>query len=518
MDQAAFFNASTVTLIVHGVGDHASGDVLQSVRKAYRAYTLRVGLDLAIEEDIDFSSLLPGSHGGDVSLSGLRVAFDNRTHVVAALDWSHTRSRLTKKDRELSKQKLGSSQFGNAARALSALFSLAATVTDLIDLLRPANWQASRAWVRAAAAVILAACSAYGIGLLAAACLSLILFFAPHLDNAPIPEGLMPALIRSVPSCVHEQAEWKIYVFFCASYTLPGLYLSTLGVWDLLQDIISYVVDGRRRGNLIETLSTTISRVDEYRADAPLVLVGHSLGSVLLTHSIPELKGKGGAVLITCGSPLELMANAFPKAISTSRAVATGNIGPSRVRKWLNLYRDGDLVGRSLGVAPFTDFSDESIGDGGHADYYSDIRFWRAVLAAAAGMDAQRSSTGREIPGQTEKDLQEIFDLRELENFSPFVGLLSIILTLAVIQGYLWPEGSSGLLCFWWAPVCILLAATALSLAIQFSIIFCVRIQRRKWEEITVQRYRLWRWPLWYATLGSAIFPLLALALCWQFS
>jgi hypothetical protein len=336
----------------------------------------------------------------------------------------------------------------------------------------------------------------------------------------PFSKDTADGLVQILPRCIRDNRTTLITFLptsFAFAAVMPLIALKLLVVWDLIEDVLAYIANGPRRRMLIEALSQTISNVDDARAGVPLILIGHSLGSVLLAHSVPGLN-VGASVLVTCGSPLELMAKAFPRVVSSSGSIATRILSSSGIRNWINLYRDADYVGRSLRVERFENFSEKSIGDGGHADYYSDQRFWRAVLDVVITKPGPSSITDAESLGVKEKGLEELSDLRRLEQFSPWIGLLAGTLVVFLMHDYVWTEGSLSLLCLFAPFVWSFLALSTVSLAMQCAIVVTIAIRRRRLGQLPLSDLRLWRGPLWVATLCSSIFPLLALALCLRFA
>ncbi len=85
---------STFTLIVPGVGDHKSGDALSGVQKVYEKYLSSSGIPVEPRRDANLSEFLPDGFPKDLAIRGLFIRLQGGTHVVATLDWSHTRKRL----------------------------------------------------------------------------------------------------------------------------------------------------------------------------------------------------------------------------------------------------------------------------------------------------------------------------------------------------------------------------------------------------------------------------------------
>ena len=79
---------STVVLIVHGVGDHTPGDILEDARKGFLVATDQTGKIETIE-----LSMFPQLDGTIQDQQVLRVINSTNQHLVIPLLWSHVHSR-----------------------------------------------------------------------------------------------------------------------------------------------------------------------------------------------------------------------------------------------------------------------------------------------------------------------------------------------------------------------------------------------------------------------------------------
>jgi hypothetical protein len=495
---------SSATLIVPGVGDHGSGGVLNNVRKVHANYLSALGLPPKRLQDVDLSHFLPSDCHTSLALRGLRIRLRGEEHLIATLIWSHTRKRLGTQAKDDADTESGLRQ-----RICFAIGSSVIALKDWCYLLLPESWGLSRLWVRVWAFLTLAAFSFYFLCLLTAVVLLSVLYFQFRTPNFAW-SGLHK--FNFLPSCSDGDRPMIILTLILL-IIFPLVTFQILATWDLLIDVISYVANARRRMMLVETLSQIITKVDQARGGIPLILVGHSLGSVLLTHAIPDLSG-GPAVLVTCGSPLDLMARGFPSVVSTGQAIGSRILGSSRVQHWINLYRDADYVGRSLKVGNSPAFSENSIGDGGHANYFSDARFWRAVQDIISSPAGEISWRDGNSPVSSEDDEQERLDLSALIFLSPFVALLSGALDIYVWFYYLRPEGALPLLCISLPYVLACIAASLFSVAGIAAVSIFLKLRQSRSGKLPLNDLRLWRGPIWLMTLSCSLFSLAALAFC----
>jgi hypothetical protein len=120
----------------------------------------------------------------------------------------------------------------------------------------------------------------------------------------------------------------------------------------------------------------------------PVAVIGHSLGSIIAltaleqTPEAVEVGGRGEPPvpleidLVTMGSPLRLLATRFPHLYGSGDGMGSG---PSGIRRWLNLYRPADPIGRDLGKPTGSDghpvdFEERDMCNGGHSRYFEDLQ------------------------------------------------------------------------------------------------------------------------------------------------
>jgi hypothetical protein len=187
-----------------------------------------------------------------------------------------------------------------------------------------------------------------------------------------------------------------VYLFIFLTWgliTWPRLRQTMVPVLELAFDVVAYfppvlnsfslraigdVIHGREAfGNsrrLEQQLAVRLRTVIRYAYDqkiGPVAVVGHSLGAIIAMTALKEpLMGSDGKEvtfdLITMGSPLLILRERFVHIYSDAR---WSNWKLPGVRRWLNLYRAGDPIGRELGVS---DAEEVNIENGGHSFYFED--------------------------------------------------------------------------------------------------------------------------------------------------
>jgi hypothetical protein len=105
-----------------------------------------------------------------------------------------------------------------------------------------------------------------------------------------------------------------------------------------------------------------------------IVVLAHSQGTVVSWNVLRQDSGLGDA-FVTMGSPLESLYGRFLGGIHERPEPAGGG--------WRNLYRDGDYIAGPIRAAQ----TNESIGAGGHTNYWSDARILEPVMSLLATSD-----------------------------------------------------------------------------------------------------------------------------------
>lgn len=106
-----------------------------------------------------------------------------------------------------------------------------------------------------------------------------------------------------------------------------------------LTQVAAYLDDASLKRTILDTVSSAI--VDGAKAaeknDEPLVVVGHSLGSVAALDALSKFKGRRVDLLMTIGSPLSTETVA-------SRMTDDARRWPEAVRSWVNIADPDDVV------------------------------------------------------------------------------------------------------------------------------------------------------------------------------
>jgi pimeloyl-ACP methyl ester carboxylesterase len=156
-----------------------------------------------------------------------------------------------------------------------------------------------------------------------------------------------------------------------------------------LGDIVCYLADGTLRDKINSLMSRHIDQLN-LRSDDILVLIGHSLGSVVAVHFLLSTPSsvQCPVILITLGSPLAQLSWWFPTWLSHPRIIARMLLSRYPGFRWINVFRPRDIVGKSLELAPVFLKCDVSTKQHvrffpwSHTNYWSDPRVWAAVAEA----------------------------------------------------------------------------------------------------------------------------------------
>jgi hypothetical protein len=181
---------------------------------------------------------------------------------------------------------------------------------------------------------------------------------------------------------------------FAARVALAGICIVLSGglmafhwVLDFGFDVLHYGGNERFRSSLIQATIKTIRWFHEQAPNTPIILVGHSLGSVVAGQTLASLCATESwlsrVVLVTLGSPLNYISRAFPKSVPPARKLADA-ICAAGVR-WINLWRLSDPIGKFLDIGESGTVQD-CVDKGGHMDYWSRAAVWQAVAFRALGI------------------------------------------------------------------------------------------------------------------------------------
>jgi hypothetical protein len=175
-------------------------------------------------------------------------------------------------------------------------------------------------------------------------------------------------------------------LFWLFIYAMGGMVLlqSFLPAIDLAGDVAAYVGVQKRRDRVEKRMAEIIHFVRDAAPNADCLVVGHSLGSVLVTHSLlqPESRGisRGRLLMLTLGSPLRSLSRIFPNHVLSPEQLAARYAKDGTLFSWTNAWRTGDVVGKSIGLTA-DNFSENVLGSGGHTNYWKDVRALRLALS-----------------------------------------------------------------------------------------------------------------------------------------
>ncbi|WP_353067596.1 hypothetical protein RBB77_08380 [Tunturibacter psychrotolerans] len=158
------------------------------------------------------------------------------------------------------------------------------------------------------------------------------------------------------------------------------------GLVDFGLDVFDYANTEKTRASLVSRTVDAMVWLRSQAPSAPLVIVGHSLGSVIASHAVNSMclseEMTSEISLVTLGSPLNYLCRVFPKIIKSPREISLA-IHPNV--RWVNLWRDADLIGKHLDLEPRATVQ-FCVGKGGHSNYWSDGVVWRAVAFESLGL------------------------------------------------------------------------------------------------------------------------------------
>jgi hypothetical protein len=396
---------ATVTIVVHGVGDHSHGDI---VRKA------AVGLAAVGWKDVETRELerlsLGADEGGD-GTTALEITAEGHKHLLIPLIWSRLRPRAAKEA-----DVVRPSLYRRLLRGVSTFL--------------PSGWDAIRC-IRLAPDA--------RRRLLVALVAGLYALLAPALAAAAIYFLAYVSLMRAAADAAHF-AWWRIPALLVSIWLLQPIVTRVLAALDFVGDVVTYVGNPSRRKRAEDRLIAAVAEVARRAPQAEIVLVAHSLGSVLVTHTVLKLADPSTlgqrTHIVTMGSPLRMMSWFFPKNVLNADQLLRDFASRRLVASWVNVWRDSDLIGRALQPLTSPIFVEKSLGDGGHADYWADPRSWSTVVSSL------RSAAQRALPALAAQWLPNaISDAEELElqrraRFAAMVAFINV--PILVLLGWLW--------------------------------------------------------------------------------
>lgn len=253
----------------------------------------------------------------------------------------------------------------------------------------------------------------FQIGFLSIFLPPLVLYAVTYVTKLGFFDALVPAWHRSV-----EQ-------------TSAGLLL-------LAADVVRYIGDSRYRTAIREKTAHAIRT----RRDGPVMVVAHSLGSVIAFDALAQMNPHEGKdiVLITMGSPLRRLMHRFmPAAYPQPRQARAQLVKAARLRRWINIYRPQDVVGAALFGDAGGDFSTDQRFRGplarlrAHLNYWDDRMVLERVLSAlrqpTAALQDDAVAPSPVVNGPIPSDSA---------TFAQGVDLLSVLLPAAAFARLVW--------------------------------------------------------------------------------
>jgi hypothetical protein len=164
-------------------------------------------------------------------------------------------------------------------------------------------------------------------------------------------------------------------------------------------DVLLYVTDPEYRAAIITSVTSKINdKQKEIESDGRLILIGHSLGSVIAADIVNSgrLFGKFDTVLlVTAGSPIRRMfQRLLPGHLLPPHSEEILKAGMQQFRfRWINFYRRFDGVGAKLGLPAAYGCAERAsrlIRDPltSHVGYWDEPDFVSFIRCAAEGMDS----------------------------------------------------------------------------------------------------------------------------------
>ena len=375
----AMSSAETVVVLVHGVGDHTHTDILSHLDEALRGTAPHISDVVRLK--------IPGfpvPNGVSSSQEAMRITIGEGQHFIIPVIWSRVRLRAAAA-LEFFEELLFPSRIrtnGGYNPVLGDLTPTAILATTLmvlpslvflfVDFLRCLS-RCRRAWI---SALLTVAVAAFGLTILlfSFAFLEIYLFYV-YMSEC------MLADLRASEVAYFCMLKIAVYCFL-GPIVVVGAFVLLMPMLDLVGDVAFYVGNQSKRRTLETAMLAIIEFVSQKAPKANLVIIGHSLGTVLVTHTAYGLAGppaERNLFLVTLGSPLKLLARIFPGSILAPIQLLDRYRAAGSVVLWANMWRSHDLIGQSLKTQSER-FVESCLGNGFHRNYWRDKRLWSNLI------------------------------------------------------------------------------------------------------------------------------------------
>jgi hypothetical protein len=214
------------------------------------------------------------------------------------------------------------------------------------------------------------------------------------------------------------------------------------GPLEVTLDIARYLCDPRCRAGVQRALD---ERIRSIPADARIVLLAHSLGSVIAVDSLINSsvwRGREAVVLVTLGSPIRrAFVRFFPGFLFPAGVPDTGRLARTRVGslRWINVYRRLDFVGQNLDLPPDVGIDVPTRQWRGHAGYWNDDQVLGSVLHA---LGSPAAVTEVQSPARSEVWIPTE-ERRPPALLQKTITIAQIALFLVTLVGVLWLPGKA---------------------------------------------------------------------------
>jgi hypothetical protein len=352
-----------VSILVHGIGDHDKRNLAAEARVGLQG----VGGGNAMVEELPPGGLPKVQYPAHVkrNVSWLRCSEGEETHVVIPIVWSGVRSNVSR----LSRWVGGSSGF-NIVLALPVLLVILPPMG--IDVIRLCSNRVRSTHRKLAVSLVFFVGSIVVFLLVMLAAVGLYVWVGGN-------TAVIPAPVRGVWGT--ELSKVMTALLVAASVSIAA---AAAGTVEMAGDIVFYVARDRKRERLESEMVEFVQDVLHRAPSCRLVLIGHSLGSVLVSRVALTVSGserfRGRDIaIVTMGSPINLMNAYAPSQFESAASLSRIYSASAGVGYWVNLYRTGDIVGRCLHAPSRNRFFEMEIGPGGHSGYWEDPMLWRAI-------------------------------------------------------------------------------------------------------------------------------------------